>query len=177
MKHLVKKTNQITEVERSKILNAWSIEEWKDLTDKEFSEIFKTSEWHLLYDDEVFVAVVRVNTKFSFNIGENEYNVSEMVGLAALEKGKGYGKEIVLRLIESLKDRNIECIGFCYEHNRGFYEKCGVEVLTGLAKFFLEKHGDECVLSDDDDVINVTLTEKLRSEIFKLSYESPAYIV
>jgi len=69
--------------------------------------------------------VIFAHETFSFlNIG----------GIIANEKGKGYGKQIMRAIREYLISSDTIGLGFCFPHNQGFYEKCGLEVNTMSTK-------------------------------------------
>lgn len=79
--------------------------------------------------------VVCAQETFSFlNIG----------GIIANEKGKGYGKQIVIAIREHLISANKIGLGFCFPHNQGFYEKCGLKVdVTPIKRFIYKNEGEE----------------------------------
>lgn len=178
MEYKVKSSTDLTANEIKSILDGWGIVEWSNLTSDEFTQKFINSEFHTLYDGGELVSLCRINNDFSFKIDGKVYKIAEMVGLVSLVKGSGYGKELLTHLRANQQSRDIECIGFCYAHNRGFYQKCGIEVLEGYAKFFKEpseKKG-EWIASDDDDVICVNLSAATILQIKGLNKANFAYL-
>jgi hypothetical protein len=99
------------------------------------------------------------------------------VGLVSIVKAHGYGKKLLERLRENLRSRKLECISFCYEHNRGFYAKCGIKVLYGAAKFFREPMGSLWAISDDDDVLDINLSPQNLRILESLNAKNLAYLV
>src|SRR5258708_1931174 len=78
--------------------------------------------------------VIFAHETFSFlNIG----------GIIANEKGKGYGKQIMMAIRDYLISSDKIGLGFCFPNNQGFYEKCGLKVDTMSTKRFVYKNGSE----------------------------------
>lgn len=175
MKYTVMNAEQLSETDIKTILRAWSILEWKNLTSEQFKTKFKKSAFHFLYEKDTVVALLRVNDEFFFRNKDIVYNIPELVGLISLVPGKGFGKELLARLKESLLEEDRECLGFCFENNRGFYEKCGFEVFEGKAKYFLEQDKGKWVSSEDDDVLNINLKPSTIQVIKALSLENFAF--
>jgi hypothetical protein len=64
-------------------------------------------------------------------------------GIIANEKGKGYGKQIMMAIREYLISCDRTGLGFCFPNNQGFYEKCGLKVDTISTKRFVYRNGGE----------------------------------
>jgi N-acetylglutamate synthase-like GNAT family acetyltransferase len=176
MNYIIKQANEIDSKFIPQILKAWGISEWIDMSNEQFVEKFSDSEFHIVLDNNEIVSVLRIYKNFSFNVNEKVYNIPEMVGLVSIVEGRGYGKFLLENMKKNLVERNVECIGFCFEHNRGFYSKCGIEVMEGKAKFFLEEQEDRLVPSEDDDVININLKPETREAIINLTKDNPAIL-
>jgi hypothetical protein len=63
-------------------------------------------------------------------------------------------------LITNLKNRNIEALGFCEKENRPFYQKCQIPIMLDQAKQIREPAGEEWLMPDDDDLLDINLSEK-----------------
>jgi hypothetical protein len=177
MEFIKKSALELTPVEIGILLGAWSVQEWKMMTVGQFQEKFINSDFYLLKETDEIVALLRVNNSFTFRVGERTVNIPELVGLVSLVQKKGYGKIILEKLKIDLMQNNKECVGFCFSYNRGFYEKCGIEVLPGVAKYFKERDGEAWRDAEDDDVINVYLSEINREMILGLNAGNNAYLI
>ena len=69
-------------------------------------------------------------------------------GIIANEKGKGYGKQVVVAIREYLIACDTTGLGFCFPKNQGFYEKCGLKVDTHSTQRFVYRNGQESALID-----------------------------
>jgi len=74
-------------------------------------------------------------------------------GIIANEKGKGYGKLIMIAIKEYLTSSDKTGLGFCFPKNQGFYEKCGFQVDPNSTKRFIYLNGDERVTADEGQYI------------------------
>lgn len=180
MEYKIKAASELTDSEISEVLKAWNIEEWYSMSAGDFKKRFASSVFHLLYDNERIVSLCRVMPDFRFKIDEQVFNVHEFVGFVSIVQGKGYGKELITRVRETLKKQGSECIGFCFKRNRGFYEKCGVRVLEDYAKYFMEPADADgsMQVSVDDDVVDINLSLKTYIAIMCLKADNKkAYLV
>ena len=64
-------------------------------------------------------------------------------GIIANEKGKGYGKRLMSGVRNHLIAHDTIGLGFCFPHNQGFYEKCGLTVETRSTHRFIYRNGEE----------------------------------
>lgn len=64
-------------------------------------------------------------------------------GIIANEKGKGYGKQLMRAIRDHLLAQDTIGLGFCFPHNRGFYEKCGLTVETQATHRFIYRNGEQ----------------------------------
>jgi N-acetylglutamate synthase-like GNAT family acetyltransferase len=176
MKYYIKSSAEVTQNEVKTIIETWSIEEWKYLTLKEFSELFKSSDFHLLYDQGLLVSALRINKEFSFDVNGELFSIPELVGFVSVIQGRGYGRHLLKKLKNTLKESNVECIGFCSSSNRAFYEKCGFEVFENQAKYFYELNDKKLVPSDDDDVVDINLDAISKEKILSLGKDKKAVL-
>lgn len=155
----IKRVDDLGDREIGVILKNWNVPEWMEMNATDFRQTFRHSEFHLLKNQQNdFLAVARINFDFNVKIGDNNYNFPELVGLVAIIKMKGYGKQLIDCIKENLSARKVEAIGFCEKPLRPFYEKIGVEILVGKAKWVQENIGDKWTSSTDDDILNLTLS-------------------
>lgn len=156
--YIIKETSQLTLKEIKVILMSWDVPEWRNMSSEKFRNVFSQSEFHLLASpDSKLLCIARINFRFKIEVQQVIYDIAELVGLVAIEKGKGYGKKLLAHVQQNLVRRNIEVIGFCEKPVRLFYEKSGIPVLYNKAKYLVEMTGDEKVISSDDDILNINL--------------------
>ncbi|MBI4097457.1 MAG: GNAT family N-acetyltransferase [Candidatus Levybacteria bacterium] len=82
-----------------------------------------------------------------------EFSLLGFVSVVANEKGKGYGKQVVMAMRDYLTSNNISGIGFTMPKNRGFYEKCGFSIEVSSTQRFVYKKGNENITNQDGQVI------------------------
>jgi hypothetical protein len=177
--HSIKKPEQLSDNEINTILESWDVADWKDMKPVEFKERFKKSEFHLLTDANArLLSIARINFNFKVKISETEYQMAELVGFVAVEILKGYGKILIERLADNLKNRNIEAIGFCKNKNSAYYESCGLKIFYNSVRYLREmKDGNWYTPAEDDDIFSLTLSENNIPLFEKLSHDNPAYLL
>ncbi|MBB5638456.1 hypothetical protein HDE68_004385 [Pedobacter cryoconitis] len=175
----VKTPAMLSEFEVTTILKHWEVDDWLNFTLKEFNERFADSEFHLLTDkDSNILCVTRINFDFHLELNHVVYRVSELVGLVSVEKMKGHAKRLISDVVLNLKNRGVECIGFCESGLRPFYEKCGTPVLYDQAHYLKEKPlSEEFDHHTDDDILDITLSAHLRNLLTGLNKENIGYIL
>jgi hypothetical protein len=179
MAYAVKNPGQLSDDEIKTILDNWDVLDWNDMKPEEFKNRFRRSEFHLLTDSTSnLLSIARINFNFKVKIDESEYQIAELVGFVAVEILKGYGKILLDRVSDNLKNRNIEAIGFCKNKNSTFYESCGLKIFYNSVKFLREmKDGKWFTPTQDDDIFSLTLSESTIPLFEKLSHDHPAYLI
>ena len=179
MAYAVKNPVQLSDAEIKTILDNWDVLDWNDMKPEEFKNRFRRSEFHLLTDSTSnLLSIARINFNFKVKIDESEYQIAELVGFVAVEILKGYGKILLDRVGDNLKNRNIEAIGFCKNKNSTFYESCGLKIFYNSVKFLREmKDGKWFTPTQDDDIFSLTLSESTIPLFEKLSHDHPAYLI
>ena len=95
-----------------------------------------------------------------------DYSVLGINGIVSLEKGKGYGKAIVMEMMNYLRDHHKTGVGFCIPENRIFYEKCGMGIDTAsVRQFVFPLEYGQSSLNDSDIVIYCEGEDKLISKM------------
>lgn len=87
---------------------------------------------------------------------EKVYPIKGVGGIVSLVQGKGYGKALMQKIREFLKQENLMGIGFCTRKNNPFYQKCNVFVEDDLIHRFVHKDGNGNLhynQDGDDDVL------------------------
>ncbi|PSR56462.1 hypothetical protein AHMF7605_24675 [Adhaeribacter arboris] len=171
----VKAAKHLLDSDIKAILHFW---EMHTLTPDAFREKFKNSEFHLVKDySSTIRAVARVNFDFKLRINEQLFAYPEFGGFVALPQGKGYGTELLQYLIQNLKKRKLEALGFCEKPLRPYYEKCGIRILYDQAKFLRTAEQNEWIPSSDDDILDLTLSPASWQQLQSLSPANLAYLV
>jgi len=178
IKYLLAKPAELSSSQMEFILRLWQIEEWLLLTRREFEEIFYNNDFHLLTDDSGnILSVSRINYNFQVSVSDSIHTIAELVGFVSQTPRQGHGSLLFRNILSNLTDRGIEAIGFCEPVSRGFYEKCGVEIFYTQSRFIKEKINGEWVDSSDEDIINLTLSDRTRTIISGLTSSIPAYLI
>ncbi len=160
------------------ILEIWELADWEGMNPDAFREKFKNSEFHLLKNQSSgILAVARMNFDFKIQINDQTYAYPEFGGFVASPRGKGYGTELLVNVIQNLKARKMEALGFCEKPLRPYYEKCGIQILYDQAKFLREAEQNEWVPSNDDDILDLTLSSTSLQLLKSLNPENLAFLV
>ena len=179
MSYSVKKSNELSDDEIKIILENWDVVEWKEMGPDEFRNRFTKSEFHLLTDSLLnILSITRINFNFKVKIDETEHQIAELVGFVTVEVLNGYGKVLLVHLVDNLKNRKIEAIGFCKNKNSAYYESCSLKVFYNTVKFLKEmKDGIWFTPTEDDDIFSLTLSDSSILLFEKLSHNNPAYLI
>lgn len=177
MIYKIKQANQLLAKEIKTILSNWQIAEWSLLTSGQFKKKFEQSEFHILTaSDRRPLALSRINFDFRFRIASESFQLAELVGFVSCEPKKGYGKSLLQFIKGNLTERNIEAIGFCEKQIRPFYTKSGISLLYNKAKYLREQENGEWISPSDYDILDLTLSPKMRLLLKSLSSKKLAYI-
>ena len=82
-----------------------------------------------------------------------EFSFLSVLNVVANEKGKGYGKQVILVMREYLTKNNKTGFGFCMQKNKGFYEKCGFQIEEKSTQRFVYTKGAERITNKDGQII------------------------
>lgn len=177
--YLVKNPADLSEDEIKIILDSWDVEEWKGMAGIQFKKKFEKSEFHLLQDaGSNILCVARINFHFKVRIDEVIYPIAELVGFAATEILKGYGRELLGHLKNNLTERNIEAIGFCKNKTSPFYSNSGLGIFYYKVWYLREWRDNRWYTpSEDDDIINLTLNDQTAELFEKLDENNLAYLL
>jgi hypothetical protein len=160
------------------VLHLWQIEEWQRLTKEEFEDLFYNNEFHLLLDNNgTVLSVSRVNFNFQISVSDSIHTIAELVGFVSRKPKHGHGSLLFRNILNSLAERSIEAIGFCEPVSRVFYEKCGVEIFYSQSRFIKEKINGEWVYNSNEDIVNLTLSERTKAILKGLTTAEPAYLI
>lgn len=120
------------------------------LTENELQD----SIFFLLYADDKLAAFGRLFSIDGVKFEGKDYSLYGINGIVSLEKGKGYGRQVMNAMSNYLVSRDRSAIGFCRPEVRGFYEKCNylLDVDTVPQFRFPVEFGKES-LNDDDTVV------------------------
>lgn len=93
--------------------------------------------YFLLVDGETILACGYLKPIHPVIFSEETFSFLNIGGVIANEKGKGYGKQVMLAMREYLLAHDQTGLGFCFPHNQGFYEKCGFTVEADATPRFI----------------------------------------
>ncbi|HEX8532010.1 MAG TPA: hypothetical protein VF646_18375 [Cytophagales bacterium] len=174
----IKQAQELSAGEISRVLHAWEVSEWMNLSETAFRQRFAQSEFHLLTNPHAaLLAVARINFDFCLRIDGHRYAFAELVGLVSLQPRRGYGSHLLGLLTGNLRERNVEALGFCEQPLRGFYQQCNVSVLYGQARYVHERDHDQWVASTDDDILDLTLSRESADLLNGLNGQRLAYLL
>lgn len=177
-KYVVAKPSELSSSQMEMVLHLWQIEAWQQLTKEEFEDVFYNNEFHLLLDANAKVlSVSRINFNFQISVSDSVHTIAELVGFVSRKPRHGHGSLLFRNILNSLTERDIEAIGFCESVSRAFYEKCGVEIFYSQSRFIKEKINGEWVYNSDEDIVNLTLSERTKTIIKGLTTATPAYLI
>lgn len=83
----------------------------------------------------------------------DEFTFLGVLNVVANEKGKGYGKQVVTAMRESITTQDRTGLGFCFPSNKGFYEKCGFKIEANSTQRFVYRKGIERIINQDGQII------------------------
>ncbi|WP_306349601.1 GNAT family N-acetyltransferase [Flavobacterium sp. '19STA2R22 D10 B1'] len=159
----VKTTTELTAAEIVIMINLWEVKEWMGYDEDTFKAEFSQSEFHLLYNPQKeLVSLARIFHTLPITIEGIKYQFPEFVGFVSAQQKKGYGSELMGKIVNNLKSRNIEALGFCTQELRPFYEKVNIPILYDKARALreLDDRGIWVFIDDDDDILDLTLSKK-----------------
>ncbi len=107
-------------------------EDYKKLQEKEG---FKDDLFFILYQNDAIVSFGRFRP-ITFTVQNKEWSIQGIADIASVEKGKGWGKKLILKMKEWLEEHNEVGIGFCEPDISAFYEKCGFKIYPRLTGRF-----------------------------------------
>jgi hypothetical protein len=176
--YTTKRASELTAAEVESILHHWEVEEWAGLSEAGFKDKFRHSEFHLLTGPTgSLLALARINFDFRLRIAGAEYQWAELVGFVAPQPRRGYGSALLAALRANLQSRSIEALGFCEEPVRPFYEKARVRILYDQARYLREQCHDFWGIPPDDDILDLTLSERSSQLLASLHAGKLAYLV
>jgi hypothetical protein len=174
----IKQAQELSAEEINRVLHAWEVQEWLNLSEVAFKQHFAQSEFHLLTGPEnTLLAVARIHFDFCLRIDQRRYAFAELVGLVSLQPRRGYGSHLLGLLTGTLRERQVEALGFCERPLRGFYQQCNVPILYDQARYVRERDHDQWVASTDDDILDLTLSRESAALLNGLNGQRLAYLL
>jgi hypothetical protein len=148
---IVKNLN-LTGVQKS-LINKARVKEWGKDEKKNFSKDFEPgTEWFFVKDGVNVVSLGGLRP-IKIEYSGKKYNIKGICSIISLVKGKGYGKNLIGRMIAHLKKNGKSGLGFT---GKGvFFRKAGLEVKKNFIKRFVyrnPKTGKEIVDDDGDGI-------------------------
>ena len=150
MEIILKKSSELTENELAQI---------KDAIFREFKVPFKIEDQS---PDKLFFLLKKQNTILAMGalwevkpvlFDSEVFSFFGVLNVVANEKGKGYGKQVILAMREYLTKNNKTGFGFCMQKNKGFYGKCGFQIEENSTQRFVYQKGDKRITNQDGQII------------------------
>lgn len=139
-KMVIKEGRELTKNELE-LINLWRKKEFNSksvIEPKEGDDNWNKKYFLLLNGDSVLVAFARLHEIELEFMGER-YHILGISTLIAVEKGKGYGKELVLKMMDYIRGVGKTGIGFCNKKLTEYYRKCGFGTIVDGTLRFLYK--------------------------------------
>ena len=174
----IKSVGDLTNLEILLILDLWNIDSWKFMEPSEFKSRFRESEIHFLKDElGSILCLARISFNFKLKISGTDYYFTEFAGLVSSQKHKGFGLMLIERIIENMKQRDLDSIGFSDKKLRPFYGKSGVALIHDAAGFIFQQSDGELVKSSLDDIIVVNLRDSHYRQLVGLDGQNFAIMI
>lgn len=147
---VVKKGNKLSDSEIKKINQVMAREFKASPSDKE--KLAKTL-FFLLKSGRKILAIGKLISIEPVYFQGESFSIMGIGGVAANDKGKGYGKKIIIAIVDYLSEHNKTGVGFCTLRNKVFYEKCGLKVDADIIKRFVFKDREKTITNEGDDCV------------------------
>ncbi|MFA6005068.1 MAG: GNAT family N-acetyltransferase [Patescibacteria group bacterium] len=172
-KVIVKNAPDLTSEELA-VINAWRKKEFNSDTilGGPQNKPFYDSVFFLNKEGEKIVAFGRLRP-LEVYIGEKKYEIWGIAMIAAVEKFKGYGKQLMFSIKDYVKKYPRTMIGFCGKSVSEFYLKCGYSILYDAQKYFVHIDEQGKKHYEDEDVLYLEGPDDL---IKQLSSSNPPMI-
>lgn len=164
---IVKNKNISKEIEG--FINDLRQAQWPEDPRKDFEKSYEPdTRWLFLKDKNKILAIGGLRP-IKINYLGKEYKIEGICSIISVEKGKGYGKIIMQKIINILKKENKTGLGFCGHKITVFYEKAGLKTEKDFIKRFIYKNpktGEE-IMDNHGDGIYYEGKDKFVSKVLK----------
>lgn len=150
MKLLIKSGKEIKDNEFKQIKEAYFREFKEELVEK---KKIANHTFFLLIKKERILAFGGLIPVELVKFNKETFNILGVGGVISNQKGKGYGKKIVVAIKKYLLLKGKTGVGFCGLHNTGFYKKCGFKIDKGSIKRFVHYKDNKKALNASDDCV------------------------
>jgi predicted N-acetyltransferase YhbS len=138
LKILIKEIKELSKKDMN-LMNKWRKIEFGKKEKKNFKKDYlPNARFFFIKDNEKIVAFGCLRD-VKINYSGNDYNILGICNIVAIEKGKGYGKELISAMIKYLKKKGKTGLGFCEKGKTKFYEKAGLKTKKDFAERFALK--------------------------------------
>jgi hypothetical protein len=135
---IIKPLKKITRSEIA-LMNKARIKEYGKSGSRNFKKNYKDSVFFFVEDKEKIVAFGTL-LPVTIEYLNRKYNIFGICNIVSIEKGKGYGKEVIHTMIKYLEKKGKTGLGFCGSQNIPFYKKAGLKTYKLLGKRFALKN-------------------------------------
>ena len=150
MKLVVKNAEDLTEDQFNQI-NRASLREFQ--TALPSREILTGRLFFLLLLGKEVLAIGQLLPIEPVHYNHASFSILGIGGIIAKEKGRGYGKQIMIAIRNYLIAKDKTGVGFCMPRNREFYEKCGLDVDTASVQRFVYRKGNNEITDQEGQFI------------------------
>ncbi|MBI3385111.1 GNAT family N-acetyltransferase [Candidatus Gottesmanbacteria bacterium] len=151
MKLLIKTGKELTDSEFEQITQA-HLREFKEGPSNK-SDLGDNHFFLLKAGEKILAAGILISVQ-PVNFNKEIFSILGIGGIIANERGKGYGKKIMLAVRKYLAKKNISGVGFCGEYNSDFYQKCGFQTdRDSIRRFIYYENGKRIENKSDDFVL------------------------
>lgn len=113
-------------------------------------EFLKDRLFFLLKDKDRIIAFCALADVKPVIFNNEEFSLKGVVHVVSNIKGKGYGRKVIISMMEYLRLEGVTGIGFTHTKNKGFYEKCGCVFPSAHTDRFVAKTGEK---NEDGQII------------------------
>ena len=108
---------------------------------------------------------------------ETTHRIWGVVTVASAVKGRGYGKILLERMKDYVRESGKSAVGFCDKATSAFYRKCGFQILRNGALRFVETEPEDDSPSQQavDDAFMLSVGDPF-SEVLSSHPQEPVYL-
>lgn len=126
----------------------------------------ETTLFFLLLDHQKILAMGELIPVNPIKFNKEVFSVLGIGGILANEKGKGYGKKIMLAIKNYLISQDKTGVGFCGLNNKGFYGKCGFKIeTTSIKRFVFQEDSQKITNSGDEGVVYLDGSDRFMEKV------------
>jgi len=123
------------------------------------TDYYPGAKFLFIIEDNKIVAFCGLR-KVSLNYRNKNYNILGLCNVISVITNKGYGKELMKRMISYLKKQNKTALGFCDNRKANFYKTSGLKVKKDFSMRFALKNPKSKELKFDSPCYGIYINGK-----------------